>query len=151
MRLQKLLTIVFIVLALLTINLTNSIAGSVDRNGTRIAIDSYDPVAYHTKGRPAVGYSDLYYKHKGMNWYFCSEKNKELFIKDKKKYSPAYTGHCAYCISHYGMKKKSDPRMWSIVDGRLFLFSNEQRKEKWEGDAESIKKGDENWRDTRYQ
>lgn len=151
MRFQRLLMPIVMILPLLVIDMSNSTAGSVDVNGTAIAIQGYDPVAYHTKGRPQEGYSNIMYKTKHMNWHFCSEENRRLFIEDKKKYMPAYNGYCSYCMYHYGAKKGADPHVWLMKDGRVFLFSNEQRKEEWEVDPENIKKGDENWKATRYQ
>ncbi len=114
-------------------------------NGSPIRMQGYDAVAYHVEHKAIKGYSDISYKWKGAVWYFHNSKNKELFAADPEKYAPAYNGFCAYCMRR-GYKKNADPTVWAIVDGKLYLFVNEERKKEWEKDAASyIKLSDDNW------
>ena len=138
--------IVFIVFLLLLLFPGKSYTVSVDVDGTEIAVEGYDPVAYHTENHATKGYSSETHEYKDMLWYFSSTHNKELFIEDPEKYAPSYLGFCAYYMSRKGFKKKTDPRIWSIVNERLFLFSNEYNKEEWQKDSQKhIEKADKNW------
>jgi len=124
----------------------NIYAVDLDRDGTPLAIQGYDPVAYHTENHATKGYPNLYVKQADVNWHFCNSDYKELFIKEKDKYMPAYAGYCAYTMSTKGYKKNSDPEIWEIVDGRLFLFANDDKKEKWDEDVvKNVEKADMNW------
>jgi len=51
---------------------------------------------------------------------FSSLTNLEDFKADPEAYWPAFDGNCAYGIA-FGMKAMSDPEVYDIVDGRLYL------------------------------
>lgn len=122
------------------------VAASLDQNGGEIAIQGFDPVLYRTENRAEKGYSSLYCKYSEHNWHFCNSANRELFMKDPKKYAPEYQGYCAYYMTKKGYKKDSDPNVWLIVDGRLFLFANEDFKREWQKDIKkNIEAADKNW------
>ncbi|MBN1871808.1 MAG: YHS domain-containing protein [Candidatus Omnitrophica bacterium] len=138
--------VLFICLVFMALSSGKSYSVSVDEDGVPIAIQGYDPVAYHTEYHATKGYSSECYKYKDMMWYFCSTANKELFVKDPGRYMPAYNGYCAHCMSFKGFKKLSDPNVWTIEDERLFLFSAEYKKETWGNNAKkNIEKGDKHW------
>ncbi|MBT8346255.1 MAG: hypothetical protein KJO28_08110 [Desulfofustis sp.] len=71
-------------------------AGAADKvNSTffGVAIKGYDTVAYHTEGRAMKGSSKISHKWNDAKWYFVSEANRDLFIKDPERYAPQYGGY----------------------------------------------------------
>ncbi len=109
------------------------------------ALDGYDTVAYFTEGKPVEGKESISTEYKGATWLFASEDNKAMFLADPEKYAPAYGGHCAWAA---GVRKVApgSPKVWKIVDGRLYLNYDESIQEKWEKDIPGfIEVADEYW------
>jgi YHS domain-containing protein len=88
-----------------------------------LAIQGYDPVAYFTENKAKEGSRSISTTYKGITYRFSSEKNKQIFLADSKKYEPEYGGYCAYAMAS-GDKVKIDPETFKIQDGRLLLFYN---------------------------
>jgi hypothetical protein len=111
-----------------------------------VAIKGYDPVAFHTAGKPTKGSGKYELEWKDAKWRFASAENRALFEADPEKYAPQYGGYCAWAISE-GYTASVDPEnAWSIVDGKLYLNYNVEVKEKWEKDIPGhIQKADANW------
>ncbi len=80
-----------------------------------------------------------------MTWYFTSQKNRDLFAATPEKFAPQYDGYCAWAMSE-SRKARTDPEVWKIVDGKLYLNCSQTAYEKWSRDISgNIKKADENW------
>ena len=116
------------------------------KNWRGLAIKGYDPVAYHTDGKPAVGSDKYELEWKDAKWRFASAAHRDLFKADPDKYAPRYGGYCAWAVSQ-GYTASVDPQnAWKIVDGRLYLNYNVDVKKTWEQDIPgNIKKADANW------
>jgi hypothetical protein len=84
------------------------------------AIDGYDPVSYFTSKRAEQGSPEITAEWNGATWRFVSGSNRELFIADPEKYAPQYGGFCALGMAHGG-GVPTDPRAWTIHDGKLYL------------------------------
>ena len=109
------------------------------------AIRGYDPVAYHTDGKPVAGKRAHRVEWKGATWSFASAGNKALFEGDPEKYAPRYGGYCAWAVSQ-GYTASIDPDAWSIVDGKLYLNYSLGVRDQWSQDIPgNIAKGDVNW------
>jgi len=109
------------------------------------AIKGYDPVAYHTQGKPTKGKQNIAYEWNGAAWHFSSEENKALFVQNPEKYAPQYGGYCAYGWAQ-GYPAKTEPDAWTIVEGKLYLNYNKGVQADWEKDIPGyIKKADENY------
>jgi len=116
-------------------NIKNSVVG----------IGGYDPVSYHLAKRPQRGTGNFAVMHAGVNYLFASEKNMNLFKENPEKYLPAYGGYCAFGVA-VGKKFISDPEVWDIIDGRLYLNLDNRIKGMWVKDISGfIKKADANW------
>jgi YHS domain-containing protein len=88
-----------------------------------VAVEGYDPVSYFA-GSPTEGSDDISLTHRGVIYFFASEKNRNLFRLDPDKYEPAFGGWCAYAMGATGEKVKVDPETFKIVKGKLYLFYN---------------------------
>ncbi len=109
------------------------------------AIRGYDPVAYHTEGKPVAGKRAHRVEWKGATWSFASAENKALFEADPEKYAPRYGGYCAWAVSN-GYTASVDPDAWSVVDGKLYLNYSLGVRTQWSQDTPgNIAKGDVNW------
>ena len=110
-----------------------------------VAIHGYDPVAYHTVGRPVEGSKAFTHEWKGATWRFANAAHRDLFAADPERYAPAYGGYCAYAVAQGG-KADIDPNAWSIVDGQLYLNLNPRIQRLWQQDiAGYIARADANW------
>jgi YHS domain-containing protein len=108
-------------------------------------LSGYDPVAYHTEGMPVRGSGYHVAEHEGVTYLFANKKNRKKFEADPQKYLPAYGGFCAYGVS-LGKKFASDPEVWRIENGKLFLNLDDDIQRKWEKDLSGhIQKADANW------
>ena len=109
------------------------------------AIRGYDPVAYHTEQKPVKGSKEFTLDYNGATWRFSSAGNLELFRADPEKYAPAYGGYCAFGMSR-GYAVDTDPRAFTIVEGKLYLNHNLSVRRTWSKDIPgNIAKADANW------
>lgn len=108
------------------------------------AVNGYDAVSYHVNS-PVQGSKDYQYEWKGSTWLFSSEENLEAFKDNPEGYSPKYGGYCSFAVST-GFTAHSNPEEWHIEDGKLYLFSNAEVKNKWlENKDESMKACEKSW------
>lgn len=113
--------------------------------GKKLAVGGYDAVAYHTQAKPVPGTDEFTHMWKGATWRFSSKDNLEAFVKEPEKYAPQYGGYCAFAVGH-GSLASGDPKVWKIVDGKLYLNISKSVQTSWEKDKDKlIKRGDANW------
>ena len=116
----------------------------------KLAIQGYDPVAYFTQKKAVKGKKELSVVHEGVLYYFASNADKELFVKNPSVYEPQYGGWCAYAMGANGEKVEVDPETFKIVNGKLFLFYNaffNNTLKSWNKDEVNLnKKADANWK-----
>ncbi len=114
-----------------------------------LAIQGYDPVAYLVQGKAIKGNKQFVAIADGVVYYFSNSANKELFIKDYKKYEPQYGGWCAYALGATNEKVEIDPETFKILNGKLYLFHHtwiSNSLTKWNKDEANLKaKADKNW------
>lgn len=114
-----------------------------------LAIQGYDPVAYFNQNKAAEGNKQLTAVFEGVTYRFSSAANKELFVKDPKKYEPQYGGWCAYAMGATGEKVEIDPETFKILNGKLYLFYHSWTNNtltKWNKDEPTLKsKADKSW------
>ena len=114
-----------------------------------LAIQGYDPVAYFTQGKAIEGSKQFASVFEGVTYRFATAANKDLFLKDPKKYEPQYGGWCAYAMGATNEKVEIDPETFKIVNGKLYLFFHNFINNtllKWNKDEANLKaKADKNW------
>jgi YHS domain-containing protein len=110
-----------------------------------VAIKGYDTVAYFKAGKALKGNESFTFQWHGMTWYFLTKENRDLFTASPEKYAPRYDGYCAWAMTE-ARKAITDPEVWKIVDGKLYLNCSREAYEKWSRDIPgNIKKADTNW------
>lgn len=116
----------------------------------KVAIQGYDPVAYFVQKKAVKGKSTLASTHDGVVYYFSSQTNKDLFLKNPSSYEPQYGGWCAFAMGDYGEKVEINPETFKIIDGKLYLFYNaffNNTLKSWNKDETNLKKkADTNWK-----
>ena len=119
--------------------------GTVNKTSSGIALKGYDPVAYHTVGKPVEGSQPISYRWRDATWRFASVKHRDLFAADPERYAPAYGGYCAYGMAQ-GAKVDIDPSAWHIVDGKLYLNVNKRVQQTWKTDISGyIARANRHW------
>ncbi len=114
-----------------------------------LAIQGYDPVTYFTQGKAIEGNKQFAATLEGVTYRFVNAADKDLFLKDPKKYEPQYGGWCAYAMGAVNEKVEIDPETFKIVNGKLYLFYHSWSNNtllKWNKDETNLKqKADKNW------
>ena len=114
-----------------------------------LAIQGYDPVAYFTESKAVKGDKKFAASAEGVIYYFSTAANKELFLKDYKKYEPQYGGWCAYAMGATNEKVEIDPETFKILNGKLYLFYHSfvnNTLTKWNKNEAVLKaNADKNW------
>ncbi len=119
--------------------------GGAQQFGADLAAAGYDTVAYHTQSLPVPGSGEFRVNWKGAEWRFASQKHRDLFVADPDKYAPQFGGWCAFAVAS-GVKATSDPRLFDVVNGRLYLNQSSGTQASWRRDqAGMIQRGDQNW------
>lgn len=125
-------------------NDVNTSAGMTLAGGP-LAIHGFDPVAYFTQGQARVGQAVFSYKYGEGVYRFVSEENKKKFAAAPQRYAPQYGGYCAYGTA-LGAKFDGDPRLFTIVDGKLYFNLNPAIQKKWMEDIPgNIAKANRHW------
>jgi YHS domain-containing protein len=110
-----------------------------------IAIKGYDTVTYFKTGKALKSNESFTFQWHDMTWYFLTKENRDLFATSPEKYAPQYDGYCAWAMTE-ARKAQTDPEIWMIVNGKLYLQCSQAAYEKWSRDIPgNIKKADMNW------
>ncbi len=110
-----------------------------------VAVGGYDPVAYFTDGKPVEGKKEITTSWKGVTWRFANEKNRDTFVAKPEAYAPQYGGFCAFAVASGGTAK-GDPKVWKVVDGKLYLNLDSGVQKLWERDVPgNISRANKNW------
>ena len=117
----------------------------INMTSTKIALQSHDPVAYFTAGKPVLGSVAYSAEHEGATYRFSSDANRKAFLADPAKYAPLHGGFCQQGVAG-GRKLDGDPNLFNIANGRLAVFSYPAALEGFRKDPEgNAKKAEANW------
>jgi YHS domain-containing protein len=92
----------------------------VDRH-TGIALGGVDPVAYFVEANAVRGKGEFEHGFAGVVWRFRNQGNRAAFAADPEVYMPRFGGYDPVAVAR-GVGVPGDPRLWLIVEGRLYLF-----------------------------
>ena len=124
-------------------------AGNVVNTGAfgDVAIMGYDTVAYFTESRAVRGSPEFTHEWLGAVWHFASAEHRDAFAADPISYAPQYGGLCARSVAHNKVTTSIDPKLWRILDGKLYLFSGKAGLEgEWDRHPLTlVTQADANW------
>jgi YHS domain-containing protein len=114
-----------------------------------LAIKGYDVVAYLNDEKSTAGQTNKGLRYNDTIWYFSTDENKLTFKTFPEKYIPQYGGYCAKAVAS-GVTADINPDIWHIVNGKLYMFLNEDAKQEFiaQLDQGIIKQADDQWRKT---
>ncbi len=124
-----------------------SMAGAQPRPAStaRLGLKGYDPVAYFTLGAPTPGSADHELVWDGVRYRFANALHRDLFRADPDKYAPQFGGQCAMNMAN-GNLRESDPTIWVISGGRLYVFASVGGSERFREEAEvNAARANTNW------
>lgn len=102
----------------------NNVAAGLTAAGAPLGLHGVDPVAFIDIGNRTEGSAKYTAVHNGVAYYFGSEENKAKFEKNAERYVPQNGGFCTFGVS-VGKKFDGDPKYADVVDGKLYVFLNE--------------------------
>ncbi len=109
------------------------------------AINGYDAVAYFIENKAIQGKEMYVFNWKDADWYFSSDENRKMFSKNPEQYVPQFGGYCSFAISK-GFTANTNPEVFEIIDGKLYLFDSEGVKADWKANKdENLKACNANW------
>jgi len=112
-----------------------------------LAIKGYDTVAYFKSGKAVKGSGSFTFRWHDMTWHFSTKENRDLFAASPEQYAPQYDGWCAWAMTESRLAV-TDPEVWKIVDGKLYLNCSREAYGKWSRDIPGhIKKADAIWKE----
>ena len=112
---------------------------------TGAALEGYDAVSYFTDPAPLPGRPEFEHYWQGVPWYFATAANRDAFAMSPQTYVPMFGGYAAMSMAR-GYLSAGNPRIYSILAGRLFLFYSSGNKEAFLlSPREAYQKAEENW------
>jgi YHS domain-containing protein len=111
-----------------------------------VALGGYDPVSYFFESEPTPGSATHQVTWQGTVWYFTSAENALRFRENPELYAPQYGGYSLYGMSR-GKAYAADPKVFDIIDGKLYLSRNDAVREIWQRNPSGyIATADRKWR-----
>ncbi len=122
-----------------------NVSTGITTAGVPLGLHGVDTVALTTLNAVSEGNAEYTVVEDGVAYYFASADSAKAFKADPAKYAPQYGGFCAYAVA-LGKKFDGDPRYADIVDGKLYLFVNEEIFKKYKKDSKRIRaKAERTW------
>jgi len=110
-----------------------------------LAIEGFDPVAYFTESEAMPGLPDFEAAAVGVVWRFRNEGNRASFVSHPEVYGPRFGGYDPVDVGR-GVTYAGNPRIWLIVDRRLYLFGREESRDAFAANpARFLKDADARW------
>ncbi len=131
--------------AVLTLSAAQGFAGDFyEEKG--VALNSYDALSYFTPAPdPMLGVKELSFDYKGSKFYFITPTHLHAFESNPEKYAPQYDGYDAYGVSQ-GRKVGAHPRVFAIIDGKLYMFSDLESRKNFKKDVPgNVARASEQW------
>lgn len=112
---------------------------------TDIAINGYDTVSYIIDRTAVRGNAEYQVDWAGSTWVFSNVKNRDAFAAKPGNFAPQYGGYDPVGISK-GFTNPTDPELFTVIGGRLYLHYSENYKAYWNDDrGTNMILADSNW------
>ncbi|MCJ2014793.1 YHS domain-containing (seleno)protein [Methylobacterium sp. J-076] len=92
-----------------------------------LALGGYDPVSYFLPAGPQAGSARLEAEWNGQVWRFAIEANRAAFRRYPGIYAPRLGGYDVAGILDHRLVG-ADPAVFAVIDERLYLFRDAQRR-----------------------
>ncbi len=103
------------------------------RRKRKPALEGHCPVAFFLLGKAVKGESAFTSTYGGELYKLSSAEAKKQFDADPAKFLPQFGGLCTTALGgSYGNRLPSDPEVFEIRDGKLYLFSSLRAKKAYD-------------------
>ena len=122
-----------------------NVSTGITTAGVPLGLHGVDAVALSTIHDVSEGSAAHTVVVDDVAYYFASAETAKRFEAAPADYLPQFGGFCAYAVA-LGRKFDGDPRYADIVNGKLYLFVNEEIYHKYKADSANIlRKADQTW------
>ena len=104
---------------------------------TGLAIGGFDPVAYFVEGDAVPGKGDFEHALADTVWRFRNEGNRAAFVDNPEVYMPRFGGYDPVAVARE-VGVPGNPRLWLIVENRLYLFYSPEARTAFAGNFKTI-------------
>lgn len=95
-----------------------------------LALQGYDSVAYFADGKASRGTEKYQISWDGARYQFVTAEHREAFQRDADKFVPQFGSLCTMGLAA-GKRVAADPEAWLIMNGKLYLFSSTNARDKF--------------------
>jgi YHS domain-containing protein len=106
------------------------------RDGAGAALQGYDVISYLER-HAEKGNKEFSVEYGEVRWQFASAEHRDQFRRDPEHFVPEYGGFCAYSVGR-GYPATADPRVYTVVDGKLYVFFDKAVQMVWEQDRRRL-------------
>lgn len=96
-----------------------------------LGLQGYCPVCVIEMKKWMRGNSAFQVQHDGKTYFFPGEEQRQMFLANPAKYTPALGGDCAVCRVSGKKKVAGSVQFTALHNGRLFLFPSAEIKQKF--------------------
>jgi YHS domain-containing protein len=108
-----------------------------NRPDPTLAIAGLDVTSYFEPAGPQLGDSAITLSWRGKTWRFRNESARARFTASPESFAPQFDGLSAITVAH-GEKWPGNPRIFSVVDGKLYLELGTGPQETWRRNAQTL-------------
>ena len=94
-----------------------------------VALSGYCPVCVLEMKKWIKGDSRFSVVQDGKTYLFPGEEQRQMFLKNPDKYTPALGGKCTVCQVEMGKTMDGSVQFAALHGGRLFLFPGDEQKQ----------------------
>jgi YHS domain-containing protein len=102
---------------------------STAKNRASVALNGYCSVCAIELKKWVKGDSRFAVVQDGRTYLFPGDEQKQMFLKNPDKYTPALGGKCTVCLVEMGKKMDGSVQFVTMHEGRLFLFPGDEQKQ----------------------
>lgn len=108
---------------------SQSMTGAAKRAANApLGLDGFCPVCIIDMKQWVKGEPEFAVLMDGKKYLFPGEEQKQKFLKNTTKYTPALGGDCIVCFATDGSRVPGKLNVATLHEGRLFLFPTEEEK-----------------------
>ena len=109
-----------------------------------LALRGFDAVSYHLPNGPKAGRAEHEVSWRGRVWRFLGPANREIFRRDPEAYAPRLGGFDPVGVAE-GRLVETDPLVFAVAAGRLYLFRDAGRRERAAVEAALLGEAEARW------
>lgn len=114
-----------------------NVAPGLTYAGAPLGLHGADPVSLVNEGVQVEGDAQYLAAYEGVAYYFADAENQAIFEANPEQFLPQNGGFCTLGVA-YSMKLDGNPDYAAVVDGKLFVFVNQDALDAFNKDQENL-------------